>query len=289
MYNKKKINLIEAINQALKAFNLKICSENIIDFQKSPICPIEAFYRSKGKEFILNVPISKCFSIEFSGSNPNNPFVKSLQCYENKTCSSYLSSPLKDFYSHWQPTNAVHYDNLERELAPPWDFGIKSHVNLSEGRHNRKDFIRVSRELKLTEAEIQGHISRGPVSDAFGEITFNRLVKIYNSIKINGYTPDKVKAGHMRGLLFTKDNDYRVTISSGKHRISALIALGYSHVPIQFRPIIIRREDVDSWPNVQAGYYTRELALTLFDRRFSDEHPSKWFWQPDDMLTTSNM
>ncbi|WP_148561730.1 hypothetical protein [Pontibacter korlensis] len=274
-------------NMFLNSFGLELnrstLSNVLFDLSGTSIDPVEALYRSKGRPFVMDIPISKCFSIDFSGSNPNNPFVQTLIAYDQGNCTSYKGSPLEDYYNKWQPANAVALDKHGRELAPPWDYGPKKSSNLPEARLNRKGFLKVKKELHITEKNLFGHISRGPVSEGFGEITFNRLVQIYNSIKRNGYRPDEMSAGHIQASFFVDGRDYRVSVSSGKHRVTALQALGYEKVPIQFGPpkfpVMIRRDEVDSWPNVRLGHYTKEEALRLFDKKFQDIHPSNWQWE----------
>jgi hypothetical protein len=243
--------------------------------------PVEAYYLAKGKPFLLNVPIEQCTSIEFSCANKHNPFVQTLINYSKGLCTTYQGSPLQHFYNSWHPGTSQQYFKEGKELAPPWDLGFKKEINLAEARLNRNDFVEAQRELGFSKSNIYGHINRGPVSEAFGQITFNRFVKIYNSVKERGYLPEKIKSGHIKGAVFIKAGDYRVTISSGKHRITALQALGYTHIPVQFGPprfpVLVRREDAEQWPNVKAGYYTREEALQVFDSKFKLEHPSGWY------------
>lgn len=273
-------------NSALSTFGLKIIRndqlDGLLDLRENGIDPVEAYYHSQGRPFLMHIPIEKCFSIDFSCATSDNPFVQTLIAFRDGLCKSYRDSPLKDFYARWQPSASNYVDGNNKELAPPWDYGLKRDINLASARLVRNDFIKIRNELKISSTNIYGHISRGPVSDEFGEITFARLIKIYNSIKAYGYQPDKMKAEHISGSFFIHKDDYRVAISRGKHRITALQALGYKMIPIQFGPpkfpVIVRREEVDSWPNVRAGFYTKEAALKVFDKRFMTEHPSNWRW-----------
>lgn len=276
-------------NTVLHKFGLELSSRHqspkILDLSGKSCNPVEAYYLSKGNAFLMTIPLNKCFYFDFSGENNNNPFVMTLKAYKNGSCTCFLNSPLKNFYDTWQPKNPAHYDKDNKEVAPPWDFGLKRNINLAKARLKRKDFIKIKNELGITDKHIYGHICRGPVSEGFGEITFNRLIKIYNSIQKHGYNPYQMGSDHIRASFFVNGEDYRVTISSGKHRIAALQALSYESVPILFGPpkfpIIIRRDEVDYWPNVKAGYYTKEKALEVFDRRFKNEHPSYWCWSPN--------
>jgi hypothetical protein len=242
--------------------------------------PLEGFYRANGRPFLLEVPMEKCFSIGFWGTDPHNPFVQTLRAYGQGSCPSYKGSPLEDFYEHWQPGPAHLHSGITAGEAYPWSCGLLRSAESAQGRHQRKEFKEIQKQLGYGQVRLEGHIKQGPVSEGFGQITFNRLIQVYESIKQNGYLLDQQGYKHITARLFLSEADYRAEISSGKHRISALQALGFSTAIIQFGPPafsqVIRREDVAFWPNVRAGYFSPEEALEVFDEKFQTRHPSGW-------------
>lgn len=62
-------------------------------------------------------------------------------------------------------------------------------------------------------------------------------------------------------------------LNGGQHRAASLSALGHETIPVRLTSpssaSIIRRDDVDFWPYVRTGLFSRETALEVFDRIFS--------------------
>lgn len=77
--------------------------------------------------------------------------------------------------------------------------------------------------------------------------------------------------------MLDEDRNYAVLVFRGHHRIAALAALGYVEAPIRIKMKsamgIVRRSEVDAWPHVRRGYFTREQALAVFDRLLSGQQP----------------
>lgn len=250
----------------------------LLDFRGSRLTPMEALRRAAGLAFILDVPVEKTRAAGFNGADPHNPFVITLRAHAEGTCAQFRGSPMEDFYEKWQPYAGR--DPGEFEKPAPWRERSVRPANTAAGRLQRGEFTAIAHDLGLRTADIRGHISGGPVTEAFGEVTFRRMAQIQDSVRREGYLPEQSEAGHLRGECFMHGDDYRVIVGSGKHRMVALLALGWREVPVQFGPpklpVIVRREEVDRWPGVVGGAYSREEALAKFDRLFADVHPSGW-------------
>ena len=241
--------------------------------------PREAWLRADGKPFLLDVAAAKIRAIGFSGSDPANPFVVTLREYAAGRCPGYKGSALEDFYRTWQPfRNAA--DGQGGEAGPPWKEVRRRPENTAAGRLQRSEFRGIARELGVPTGEIRGHISGGPVTDAFGEVTFRRMAGLYDAFVRDGFRPDESEASYPSGTCYLHGDDFRVTVGSGKHRVTVMLALGWSKIPIELghrkAPAAINREDVHDWPNVRAGHYSPDQALRLFDAYFDDNHPSGW-------------
>lgn len=251
-----------------------------LDFRGVLADPREAWHRARGGPFIFDVPAEKVRAIGFSGSDPDNPFVVTLRDYAAGRCMGYKGSALQDFYRQWQPFRGVHEGEEKDQCGPPWKEIRRRAENTAAGRLQRFEFRDIARELGVPPAEIRGHISGGPVTDAFGEVTFRRLARLYDSLARDGFRPEKSDASYPSGSCYLRGDDFRVTVGSGKHRVTVMLALGWAKIPLELghhkSPDPIRREDVRSWPNVRSGLYTPDEALTLFDAFFEDRHPSGW-------------
>lgn len=242
--------------------------------------PLEGERLAEGGLFVLDVPAEKIRVLDFRGVDPDNPFVVTLSEYAAGRCGKYKGSPMEDFYRVWQPFASGGRDDKAAVFGPPWRKVRPKAQNTSAGRMHRHEFRQIASELGVSPDEIRGHIKGGPVTEAFGEITFRRLARLHDSISHDGFRPESSLARYPTGFCFVRDGDYRVSIGSGKHRVLVMLALGWTKIPVELGPpkipVITRREEADRWPNVVNGRYTRDEALRCFDDVFRERHPSGW-------------
>lgn len=249
-----------------------------LDFRGRDLSPEEACGRAEGRPVLLDIPAGKIYAVGFNGGDTCNPFVLTIQSYGEGCCPHFRGSLLEDFYARWQPFAGK--DPAAVEKASPWRERPVRTRDTAAGRLRRGEFRELARDLGVRADEIRGHIKGGPVTEAFGEVTFQRMARLYDSVRKTGYRPEISPAGHLRGGCFLHDGDFRVFVSSGKHRVVALLALGWKSIPVQLGPPkvppMVRRREVDEWPGVRGGTHTREEALAEFDGIFSTVHPSGW-------------
>jgi len=241
--------------------------------------PRDAWLRARGEPFLFDVPAAKVRAIGFAGLDPANPFVATLRDYAAGRCSGYKGSALEDFYLAWQPFRGAAVGQGD-DAGPPWKEVRRRPENTAAGRLQRSEFRGIARELGVPSGDIRGHITGGPVTDAFGEVTFRRMAALYDAFVRDGFRPDESDASYPSGTCYLRGDDFRVAVGSGKHRVTVMLALGWSKIPIELghrkAPAAINREDVQEWPNVRAGHYSPEQALQRFDAYFEDRHPSGW-------------
>jgi hypothetical protein len=142
---------------------------------------------------------------------------------------------------------------------------------------------RLSQEKYLGEGsltEFHGHQAYGPVSPKKVSLEAKRLRKILESINRNGYVPELFN-GYPRGSLLINDINSTVTqrllIAGGQHRVATLKYLGYSEIFITFdfgSPRAIRLSEIEIWPGVASGIFSKELAFNIFNSYFRDENTS---------------
>jgi hypothetical protein len=245
--------------------------------------PIEALYRSEGRPCILSVPVARLRGAGGFAYAPGNPFVDALVEYGDGRCKGFEGSSLEAFYEQWQPRTLAESMGLDPSSAGeflsndasfckvrPWraDF----HQQYFADRLTRKEFRKIQDRESIEGQNVAGTLTFGPVSRAFGEITFKRLAKVFDSIRAHGFRPAP-GGEHMRASLLVRDGEWRLVVHSGKHRAAACAAAGCQEIPVVLEPLMIRRDDAASWPNVQAGLFTAEQARKVFDRWFDGNHP----------------
>lgn len=108
----------------------------------------------------------------------------------------------------------------------------------------------------------------GPVHPDKGRLEFLRLISLYQSIKENGYDQTK---GYIGVIQIKRDNEYRYLVGGGGyHRALVMAALGYEYIPARFnRNSTIDVNDVDFWPQVRNGLWSKNQALKYVDHLFT--------------------
>ena len=98
------------------------------------------------------------------------------------------------------------------------------------------------------------------------------------SINKYGYLPQKFD-GYPRGYLLVDDINslptQRFLITNGTHRVAALSYLGFSEIFVtfeDFEPRQIRISEIDEWPGVALGIFSKDLAYKIFYSYFRNEN-----------------
>jgi hypothetical protein len=257
-----------------------------LDLREVTEDPVEACYRSGGRPFIVDVPLASCRMMKGNAflcvPGSGNPLVETVLAYRSGRSSSYAGSPLEAFYDSWQPSTlaealGIAVDGASPGLrvpahdAPPVPWSDRARGSRREERLNRPGFVGMVERDGAVRGPIDGMLYYGPVSTAFGEVTFRRLASLADSIDREGYLPDRY--GFLQGRVLVRQGSWRILVDSGKHRAAVLGGLDLHSVPLLFgngrrRPVVVHRNDVDSWPNVRNALFTSRQALDVFDRIF---------------------
>lgn len=165
-----------------------------------------------------------------------------------------LPSPDDSAYSSWPYWSAVQ----------PWDYAtpekrystFPKEVKINRAAHGLK--IESALPEKIMELNELG-------SDKSHS---SQLAKITKSFLENGFIRTRNLPRPTADLL-EADGDFRWKISGeGNHRLVVASALGFTHFDVNFERIICR-EDVDRWPNVIRGVFSKDTALKIFESHFS--------------------
>ncbi len=107
---------------------------------------------------------------------------------------------------------------------------------------------------------------------------FHRSSVVFRSIKQEGFQipteGPSLSQAFICGVLLKRGPDLRFVVTSGQHRVGALVALGWTDIPVlldnHFAPTVDRKFAAH-WPIVTENLYTLEAALACFDRFFDDD------------------
>lgn len=269
------------VNKILTPMNVRLTVSRPLDLRAITDDAIEATYRAGGRPLVIGVPLDDCRfqCTAFSGVlERSNPFVETLLAYQRGDCAAYEKSPLHRYYDLWQPMNAAEVVGLNGQdahpalrAAPPigavmpwesWQPDVIASVRagLIE-EDNRNQGIRLP--------HTHGWHLCGPVSIEKGRVEFMRFTRIYDSIRRHGYRrrawdPD----GEIGGIILSRGGVSRFLVRPGVHRFTALASLSIDYIPMRLHPIVVRRDDNFSWPNVRKGLFSPQQATDIFDRIF---------------------
>lgn len=238
--------------------------------------PLEAmFYVNCGEPATFSCMLSDCvifngFSFDHKGWHP---FVDALDEFRANRSQEFAGSRLDSYYHAWQPTDAAEaligltdapevlkdYPSFIKHI--PW-------LNL-DCKERLRQISRILREenaaLGHPELGVQdGYGLHGPVSPAKGRLEYQRLTDLFKSMEREGFrhTRDAIAV-----QILKRGNEFRFWVAHGYHRTAVLKALGHEEVQAVPR-MVVDVNEVDHWPQVYRGNWTRKQALEYFDHCF---------------------
>lgn len=242
--------------------------------------PLDLIYSNfQGKAAL--VPLERCRSHMLGFTVKENPFIETLKTY-SKSKGGYAGSLLEDYYNNFCPNSmriVLNSDdsslNKYHPMATVMPWGIATPEQklpkVCVDPNATKLFSSEAKKLGLSEKDNYGWQFFGPVSKDLGLLEYQRLTSVFNSIKDSGYLPEQ--HGFIHGQFLVSDNNWVWINIGGKHRFASLAALNFTNIPVALNSrssaLFIRRIDVDYWPNVKNGLFSRTDALNIFDRLMS--------------------
>lgn len=231
-----------------------------------------------GQRAAFMCPLNDCRTIfGFGFGNENwHPFTAAIEEYAQNTHLRYDGSILHRYYQVWQPSDARHsvvgfFAAPERFGShPPYAFTPPWHSLSLEDRRAQvsRSCIHDYREhgSPPLDLDVHGYRAFGPASDELGGFEFGRLMRVYKSILSVGY---QRVYGDIEVDVVRRGSDLIFVSGAGQHRRAAMSAIGSEAIPAVIRrPVVIDTRDVDYWPAVAQGTWTRADALSYVDHLF---------------------
>lgn len=245
------------------------------------VSPVEFMYKTNNRHILINVPLGDIRFLGVHGYKADKdstaPFISTIKEYKEGKIKSYINSPLYSFYSNFQPKSISEYlylnnysSSIFNTLPPSGAFLPWQDIDPVEKSRQRVLEVESDNKEHNTNLSMEGGDPfYGPVSLEKGELEYNRLINIYYSILKHGFKIDSKGKGNINAVILENDNNYCYFVFSGQHRVAALSVLNYEKVPIQiYKGLVVRRSEVDFWPGVTNGYFSKSEALNVFDRIF---------------------
>lgn len=243
--------------------------------------PLEALYHIRGgKPAAFLCPVAQCVTVNGFNFDPAgwHPFSAALMEYGAGLCAAYSGSLLERYYLQCQPQSAAEA-LLTPEIAPPqfrqlpshllylfpWSARTPAEANQAVRKWTQDDHIEHTGPAVLDMAvSVKDH---GPLDPAIAEFEYRRLTTLYDALKRDGFSRSY---GDVRVILIRRGEDFRfLNFGGGLHRTAAMAALGHEVIPaMPLNQLLIDTREVDYWPQVRNGIWTRESALSYIDHLF---------------------
>ncbi len=169
-----------------------------------------------------------------------------------------------EFLQFYRPTTAAQALGINAQdkdyplFLFPWDgFGANEFRSLRTWRDEPQDC-----------PDILTHFSeRGVLSFRIEEEWIWAERALY-SLGTLGYKPDEM--GFLRARTLVKSNgERRYLLVDGNHRAAAMTVLGWPSVELEVdERRTVRESEVENWPGVRQGLFSREASLALLDAYF---------------------
>jgi hypothetical protein len=228
------------------------------------------------------------------GQDTSHPYVGTLREYQRSGNADYAGSALQRYWHDWQPKN----------LAEALGLGPESSVGLlrsAPSGHRILPWYETSslRWSKLTSFDAKSRRyyqegfsltrTNGPHSPQVGRKRIQRIIDVFLMLNEGGFwrhPPEELPYFEQFpvGDIMERGSEAVLMIANGQHRLSALSAMGMREctmligVKHQRGPFLVRRGDVDRWPLVRKGVFSRDQALEVFDRIFDGRQPAGCRW-----------
>lgn len=208
-----------------------------------------------------------------------HPYVAVLQRWLAGDSDSRVRAPLVELYERFRPETVQEaiLEHRKERLEPlcywPAEAGLLSIWSLTPDRV-RRALVRAQR----LRSERQTRQFIGPAPDWFIEKDLERLIKLLQSIRGEGYRPEVFGAPPLSGYFLVRGQDYRFVCRHGNHRLAALSCLGQREVVVSVarRVVpIVRHDDLAWWSVERGGLYPSTLIEELFQKMFDETGVAK--------------
>jgi len=245
------------------------------------------YFSSADRQVLIDVEFEKGRGLEVFSLSPESvhPFIVAIKYALD--CGDYknsLKEKMSQYYNMVQPDSASSWLGLDEgevlalDGEPAWLSLLPWEDNtIHEKRTGRKECAIYDNKEQGENLTIdQGWRNFGPVADSILNLEVNRLYLLMLSIKKNGILRSDTKGGDIGGIILIKEaDDFRWLVEwGGQHRAAAISAMGYKKIAIRVWQVV-DRNDVDLWPSVQSGVYSKIAALKVFDLIYDGEAASK--------------
>jgi len=243
----------------------------------SPIT-INYLLSKNGTVMFVDINKGRGLPINSYGSKGNHPFSFAASIAKNLSNEKQYNKIfeiLSVYYKYVAPLNAGIIAGVSKKsvlhnypawaIVMPWDT-----KNMEEWKEHIVKSVIMENSREKSKAGIEkGWTWIGPVDNVKLSIEAKRLTNLLQSIQKDGYMRNDENDGDIvANLLVNEQNEWVWQSIGAQHRASVLSALDLKNIPIRVHKVI-RRQDVEFWPNVLNKMFTVNEALNVFDMIFN--------------------
>jgi hypothetical protein len=281
--------LFSLVQRVLKRFNYKLAPHPTgppMDLRQPLIHPGSVQYLSHLRPALIDVDIARGRGFRVIPLDTDlHPFVCALrEALTAEDREAAICAALRSYYEATQPASAAEWLDLPAgagallhhappwAVTMPWDFRTPEQWRVENKSYVLKENQRYQRSGQPLTIESGWHFW-GPVSDAKLMVETSRLDSLVSSMLANGYVRHDGPDGDVCAVVLTRGSDWRWHVLGGEHRAAACSALGIATIPVRVLQVVNRAE-VDFWPGVARRYFSRDVALAVFDKVFDGRVPA---------------
>lgn len=253
----------------------------LIDLRYQCSHPNEIHYLTQFPPVLMNVELQLGRGLRIFKLNHQHPYVRILKSAVNAPHPlDTIKHLLHKYYELVRPSSAAEWlgitdPNSRLHNVVPWGLSMPWDLRTPEQwREARENFVlhengHFGEHLTIND----GWHFWGPVSDSKLNIETQRLENILSSVKQKGLDRHDGHDGDIRAVILKWGNEWRWQVAGGEHRAAAFAALGFNEVPVRVIQIV-QLEDIDLWPGVKNGSYSKETAREVFINIFNGKTPA---------------
>jgi len=186
---------------------------------------------------------------------------------------------LKAYYSLVQPKSLHDWLDVPEDACPALaELPVYAWMMLPLSTMNPRQFLKrvedahlqENRRYGLNEGVSAGAKAFGPLSEDKLRVEVDRIATLATSIRRRGFQQEQTDV--LKAMFLLSDGEWRWLAVNAMHRVPVAAGLGIDHLPVQV-VAVVRRDEVDIWPQVTTGLYDRDTALGVFDRLFEGRAP----------------
>lgn len=201
------------------------------------------------------------FGVSFSKDGSHH-VIKTLQEYDNDKSIDYKQTSLYHFLKNFTPASICEFINNKGPNVCNLPLFIYPWGTFKKNEYGMIKNPQTSRFC-------------GPSNDEFIKFEFERIIKLYNSIKQEGYKPWNFKNGFIGGTMLIKENgDRRFIVLQGNHRLAILSYLGHETIQVREVPRYlkkIKQSDISKIPAQLIDICDAVSAKKIFNLYFEED------------------